>query len=270
MIDCGEGAQLQLRKMRLKFSRLNHLFISHLHGDHCFGLIGLVSTLGLLGRNGDFFIHAHPDAETVFRPLLNYFCKDLPFQVQFVPFNPRKHELIYEDRSLKVYSLPLKHRVPSTGFLFEEKPRLAHLKPDMVKFWQIPIRDYQAIKEGADWISPSGDLVLNQLLTIPASPARKYAYCSDTAYTEKLVPLIEGVDLLYHEATFANDAIARAKETFHTTAEQAATIAKKAEVKRLMIGHFSARYMDEQVLLEEAQRVFPDTLLAREELTFSL
>ncbi|MEG1617169.1 MAG: ribonuclease Z [Bacteroidales bacterium] len=270
MIDCGEGAQLQLRRMKLKFTRLNHLFISHLHGDHCFGMVGMLSTLGLLGRTGDFYVHAHPDAEKVFRPMLDYFCKELPFEVKFEAISPNKHEVIYEDRGLKVYTLPLKHRVPSTGFLFEEKQKERHLKPDMIKFWQIPLKSLQAIKEGADWVTPEGDVVKNHVLTNPASPSRKYAYCSDTAYTEKIIPWIEGADLLYHEATFAEDALPRARETQHSTARQAATIALKANVKKLMLGHFSARYNDDKILLQEAKIIFPETCLAREELSVSI
>lgn len=270
MVDCGEGTQLQLRRMRLKFTRLCHLFVSHMHGDHCFGLPGMLSTLGLLGRTGEFVIHAHPDAEKVFRPMLDYFCKDLPFEVRFNSVDPASHGLIYEDRGVEVYSLPLKHRMPTMGFLFKEKQKERHLRPDMIAFWKIPIRDLQSIKEGADWVTPDGDIVPNGALTKPAEASRSYAYCSDTAYHEPLIPLIEGVDLLYHEATFAEDAAPRAKETFHSTARQAATIAKKASVKQLMIGHFSARYEDDSLLLKEAQSIFPKTILAKEGLKHSL
>ncbi|MEG0950163.1 MAG: ribonuclease Z [Bacteroidales bacterium] len=270
MVDCGEGTQLQLRRMRLKFSRLGHLFLSHMHGDHCFGLPGLLSTLGLLGRTGEFVIHAHPDAEKVFRPMLDYFCKDLPFEVRFDSIDPLQKALIYEDKSLEIYSLPLKHRVATCGFLFKEKPKERHLRSDMISFWKIPIKALQAIKEGADWVTPDGDIVPNAALTKPAEAARSYAYCSDTAYYEKLIPHIEGVDLLYHEATFAEDAAPRAKETFHSTARQAATIAQKAGVKQLMIGHYSARYEDDSVLQKEAKEIFPTTILAKEGLKYAL
>ena len=264
MIDCGEGAQLQLRRMRLKFSRLHHLFISHLHGDHCFGIPGMLSTLGLLGRVGEFVIHAHPDAEAVFRPMLDYFCKEIPFKIYFEPFSPDTSEVIYDDRSLTVRTLPLIHRMPTCGFLFQEKESERHLKADMIKFWKIPLKDLQSIKEGADWVSPDGAVVPNAALTKPASHARNYAYCSDTAFNQKLIPLVEGVDLLYHEATFAESELQRARATFHSTAIQAATIAAQAQVRQLMIGHFSARYDDDTVLLQEAQSIFPNTLLAYE------
>lgn len=270
MIDCGEGTQLQLRRQKLKFTRLSHLFLSHMHGDHVFGIPGMLSTLGLLGRTGDFFIHAHEDAEKVFRPILDYFCKDLPFQVIFVPFKTGVSELIYEDRSLRVYTLPLKHRVPSSGFLFQEKPRLNHLRADMVSFWKIPIKDLHGIKEGNDWTAPDGQVVKNSMLTKHAKPSRSYAYCSDTAYTEKNIERLHGVDLLFHEATFAEDALPRAKQTMHSTAKQAAQVAKLAQVKQLMIGHFSARYEHDELLQEEAKTVFENTILAKEGLRVSL
>jgi ribonuclease Z len=264
MIDCGESTQLQLRRMKIKFARLHHLFVSHMHGDHIFGLPGLLSTLGMLGRTGEFVIHAHADAEKVFRPMLDYFCAELPFRVRFESVDPAKHALIYEDRAMEVWSLPLRHRMPTMGFLFKEKPRERHLRSDMVVFWKVPIRDFQAIKEGADWVAPDGTVVPNKALTRDAEEPRSYAYCSDTAYNASLIPLLEGVDLLYHEATFAESELARARETFHSTARQAAEIAKKAGVKRLMIGHFSARYDDEAPLLREAREIFPNTILANE------
>lgn len=264
MIDCGEGAQTQLRRMQLKFSRLSHIFLSHLHGDHCFGLMGLISSLGLLDRTGDLVIHAHPDAECIFRPLLDYFCAELPYKVVFNPIAPQKHELILEERSLKVYSIPLKHRVPTCGFLFEEKPRPRHIIREMTDFYQVPVRDMNRIKEGADFVREDGSVIPNEKLTRPAEPTRKYAYCSDTTFHKSIVPIIEGVDLLFHEATFMEKEKARAKQTMHSTALQAAKIAQAAQVKKLVIGHFSARYTDLNLLLEEAKSIFPETVLAEE------
>lgn len=264
MIDCGEGAQTQLRRMQLKFSRLSHIFLSHLHGDHCFGLMGLISSLGLLDRTGDLVIHAHPDAERIFRPLLDYFCAELPYKVVFNPIAPQKRELILEERSLKVYSIPLKHRVPTCGFLFEEKPRPRHIIREMTDFYQVPVRDMNRIKEGADFVQEDGSVIPNEKLTRPAEPTRKYAYCSDTTFHKSIVPIIEGVDLLFHEATFMEKEKARAKQTMHSTALQAAKIAQAAQVKKLVIGHFSARYTDLNLLLEEAKSIFPETVLAEE------
>lgn len=264
MIDCGEGTQLQLRKSKLRFGRLNRIFISHLHGDHCFGLIGLISTLGLLGRTGDLVIHSVQGLEEILRREIDFFCKDHPFQVIIETFDPKKSEIIYEDRSVTVKTIPLKHRVPCAGFLFQEKQKEAHLISDLIKFYNIPIKELAKIKQGADFITEEGKVIPNARLTIPAEPARSYAYCSDTAYDERIIPIVEGVDLLYHEATFANADAARAKQTGHSTAQQAAEIAKRANVKKLMLGHFSARYPDNQILLNEAKGIFENTILANE------
>ena len=270
MIDCGEGTQIQLRRMKLKFNKMNHIFLSHLHGDHCFGLPGLISTLGMLGRSNELVIHAQPDAERIFKPVLDYFCKELAYPVRFESYDPYRSALIYEDRGLKVTTIPLKHRVPSAGFLFEEKPGQNHLIPEMIDFYKIPVSCLNRIKNGEDFITGDGELIPNHLLTRPANPPRKYAYCSDTGYNEKMIPLLDGVDLLYHEATFCEEDIARAKETFHSSARQAAEIASLARVKRLMLGHFSARYPQVDKLLKEAQAVFPDVMLATEGMTVGI
>ena len=172
--------------------------------------------------------------------------------------------MIYEDKALKVSTLPLRHRIPTCGFLFEEKEKERHLIRDMIQFYNIPIRELAKIKQGEDFITPEGLIIPNERLSRPADPVSRYAYCSDTIYQEKLIPLIEGVDLLYHEATFAEDNKARAKETFHSTAVQAATLAQKAHVKKLILGHFSARYQDDSIFLQEAQEIFPHTIIAKE------
>ena len=264
MIDCGEGSQLQFRKQKLAFNKLNNIFISHLHGDHCFGLIGFLSTLALMGRVGTMYIHAHADLEKILRPQINYFCRDNPFEVKIEPFDTTKSEVIFEDRSLTVTSIPLNHRVPCAGFRFDEHPKDAHLIPDMIKFYEIPIKELQYIKKGADFTTPDGIMVPNSRLTKPAARAKSYAYCSDTSYNEQIVPIIEGVDLLYHEATFATSEAKRATETGHSTAGEAAKIAKMANVKKLMLGHFSARYPDNTLLLKEAKVIFENTILANE------
>ncbi len=270
MVDCGEGTQIQLRSMHLKFNRLNHIFISHMHGDHCFGLPGLLSTLGLLGRTGELVIHAHSDAQKIFGPMLDYFCRELPYNVRFNSVDPYKSELVHEDRTVKVYSIPLKHRIPTCGYLFQELPMSAHIIREMIDFYKIPIKEIAKIKEGADFITDDGTVVANQRLTRPANPPKKYAYCSDTAYYEKIIPIIHGVDLLFHEATFCEEDLARAKETFHSSARQAAMIAKAAEVKQLVLGHFSARYPDNSILLNEAKTIFPNSVLAYEGLVVKL
>ena len=270
MIDCGEGTQVQMRHMRIKFSRLNHIFISHLHGDHCFGLPGLISTLGMLGRNGELVIHGPKEIEDYMRPILNLFCKGLPYEIRFNAVDPYSHQLIMEDRSLSVYSIPLKHRIPCCGFLFAEKPKEAHIIREMTDFYQVPIRMMQEIKKGADFVTPEGEVIPNSRLTRPATPPKRYAYCSDTAFQPNIIPIIEGVDLLYHEATFAECDLPRAKETFHSTARQAAEIARQAGVKRLVIGHYSARYEETEILKKEADERFPNTILANERMTLKV
>ena len=270
MIDCGEGTQLQLRRSKLKFSRLNHIFISHLHGDHCFGLIGLLSTFDLLGRTAAMHIYAHPDFEPILNMQLDYFCKKMDYEVVFHPINPSKIEIIYEDRSVSVTMIPLRHRIPTCGFLFSEKKTPDHIKRDMIDYYGIPTCDINRIKNGEDYVLADGTVIPNNRLTAPSSSPRKYAYCSDTLYHREIIEQVKGVDLLYHEATFADSDRPKAEMTFHTTALQAATIAKDAGVKQLVIGHFSARYEEEDLLLKEAQSVFPNTVLAIENLKLIL
>lgn len=268
MIDCGECAQLGLRRSRQKFSRLSHIFISHLHGDHIFGLIGLLSTLALSGRTAPLFIYAHADLERLLAPWLEFFCKGITFEIEFhaLPAAPGSH-LIYEDRSVEVYTLPLIHRVPTCGFLFREKPLLPHIRRDMIEYLRIPTFEINRIKAGADWTDAEGRVWENARLVTPAAPPRSYAYCSDTAPNEALIPLIEGVDVLYHEATFCEDNAARAAETFHSTAAAAARIAARAHVGRLILGHYSSRYDTEAQHEAEALRHFPHVILAQEGLT---
>lgn len=266
MIDCGEGAQLQFRKSRLKFSRLNHIFISHLHGDHCFGLLGLISTLNLLGRTAELHIHSPQGLEELLRPMLDFFNHQMTYPVVFHAFETKEPTLVYEDRSLTVTTIPLRHRMPTCGFLFAEKPRPNHIIREMIDFYQIPVYELNRIKNGADYVTPDGETIPNSRLTRPSDPPRSYAYCSDTLPLASVVEQVRGVDLLFHEATFVEEDAARAKETYHTTASQAASIAREAGVKRLLVGHFSARYDNEELLLEQARAVFPEALLAKETL----
>lgn len=270
MIDCGEGAQLSMRRQGLPFARLTDIFISHLHGDHCFGLPGLLSTFDLLGRTATLHIHAPKELGRFLETLSDSFLQNLGYPLAFHPVDPTQHALIHDDRSVSVHSLPLRHRVPCCGFLFKEKQSLPHIRRDMIDFYRIPICEINRIKAGADWTLPDGTVVPNCRLTSPAAPARSYAYCSDTVYLPQLAPYINKVDLLFHEATFADEHAARARETFHTTARQAATLARDCAAGRLCIGHFSARYEDENRLLQEAQALFPNTVLAAEGQTLAL
>ena len=270
MIDCGEGTQVQLRRSKLKFSRLNHIFISHLHGDHCFGLIGIISTFGMMERTADLHIYAMKDLQPILEQQIDYFCQGMAYKVVFHPIDPNKKEVIYDDRSVSIETIPLKHRVPTCGFIFREKPTPNHIIREMIDFHQIPLWMINRIKNGEDYVKEDGTLVPNSVLTIPSDKARTYAYCSDTSFQPHIVEQIKGADLLFHEATFAQSEAIRARQTLHSTAKQAATIARDAEAKRLVIGHFSARYDTEDVLLEEAQSIFPSTILAKENLMIEI
>lgn len=230
MIDCGEGAQITLRRMGIRTARLYSIFISHLHGDHCFGLIGLISTFAMMHRTQPLHIYAHKDLEKLLRPWLDYHCEDMPYEVVFHHINPRKNEVIYEDRTITVETLPLKHKVPTCGFLFTEHHR----------------------RQNAE----TGEFYIKD--------TRRYAYVSDTQVTEKIVPMIEGVDVLFHESTYTEQYADRCRPTMHSTARQAATIAEKAHVGQLLIGHYSARVDDHELFLNEAQEIFPRTIAVEE------
>lgn len=264
MIDCGEGAQLQLRKSRLSFSNLSHIFISHLHGDHCFGLPGLISTFSLLGRKTPLHIYAPAPLKSLLAPWLNFFCKGMTFPVEIHSIDAEVSEKIYEDSALSVTTIPLSHRIPCCGFLFEEKPSLPHIRRDMIDYLGIPHFEINRIKQGGDWTTADGRCFRHEQLVYPADLPRSYAYCSDTAYLPSIKEQLQNVSLLFHEATFLQTDVKRAEETYHTTAQQAATIARDSQVKNLLIGHFSARYPNEQLLLEEAKNTFSNTQLATE------
>lgn len=269
MIDCGEGTQNQIRRFGVGLSRLNHIFISHLHGDHCFGLIGLLSTLDMQGRTADLYIHSHEELKELLLPLLSFFCKGMTYKVHFEPFNPKEHAVIYDDKSLLVETIPLKHKIQTSGFLFKEKTKLRHIIRDKIDFYKIPIKDIPLIKEGADYYSPERDEIIpNSQLTTAPSKSKSYAYCSDTLCSESVIPYIEGVDCLFHEATFLHQHLARAKATFHSTAEQVGLLASKASVGKLILGHYSARYSDIQLILNEAKKYFNNTYLASDGLQF--
>lgn len=274
LVDCGEGVQIGLARNHVPYGKIGHILLSHLHGDHCLGLVGLISTMGLGQRTGEIVIHAQPDAEKIFRPLFDYFCPELSMTVTFQPFDPSKSEVIYEDKSLVIKTIPLHHRVPAAGFLFQEKPRDRHLLVDRCKELSIPVAYYQGIKKGNDWTDPeSGKVVPNELLTSEPTPSKSYAFCSDTMYAESIIPIIRGCDLLYHESTYCHEDKEKARQRGHSTSVEAATIASKAEVKQLLLGHYSARFMtseQEQQLLTEAQAVFPASLLAKEQLVLDV
>ncbi len=264
MIDCGEGTQMQMRRQKVKMTNLHSIFISHLHGDHVFGLPGLLSTLGLMNMSGELNIYAHKELGFILEPFLKYFGTQLSYKINHIVINPHEHETIFENKSIKISSFQLKHRIHTNGFIIEEKYAPRHMRGDMIEFYKIPFYKIREIKEGANYITDDGKVINNELLTTPATPPRKYAYCSDTAYNPDIIPYIEGVDVLYHEATFEEADLARAKKTYHSTARQAAEIAKQANVKKLVIGHFSSRYRILDNLINEAKSVFDNTELAFE------
>jgi ribonuclease Z len=260
LIDCGEGTQTQMRKYKIGFSKINHIFISHLHGDHIFGLIGLISTFALIGRTNDLHIYSHSELQKFLSPQIEFlYANELPFKIIFHPLNFKKEQKIYEDSKVTVYSFPLDHRISTCGFRFEEKQALPNLLPEKIKEYQIPIRDRQRIKEGGDFIASDGRVIAHTELTKNKHRARTFAFCSDTRYNESYIESVRNVDLLYHEATFAKDNSELAQTTYHSTGEDAAVVAFKAEVGKLIIGHFSARYKDHTVILKEAQAIFPNT-----------
>ena len=270
MIDCGEGTQLQMRKFKARISKLHSVFISHLHGDHIFGLPGLLSTLSLLGRTSDLNIYAHKEISFLIDPIKAYLDKHMTFKINIIPLNPEKEKVLIENSRIKISSFPLKHRIDTNGFLFEEKESPRHIIREMIDIHQIPYIKINDIKSGSDFVKPDGEVIKNSSITKSGKAVKKYAYCSDTAYAPDIVPYIKEVDLLYHEATFAESELERASVTYHSTARQAAEIAKAAEVKKLVIGHYSSRYNELGFLLKEAVNVFPQTELASEGKIFVL
>lgn len=270
MVDCGEGAQMQFRRSHIHFSKLNAIFISHMHGDHCFGLMGLLSTLGMLGRTSKLRIYAPKEYAILFRQQVEFFMQTMEYEMEMIPVDTEKQQIIYEDHSLTVETVPLQHRVPCCGFIFREKPTLPHIRRDMIDYYGIPVSQINNIKNGADWTNEDGDIIPNARLVQPADPPRSYAYCSDTRFVPGLKEKVKGVTVLYHESTYTSDQEDRAKIYYHSTARQAATIAAGAGVGTLLLGHYSARYNDEQVLLEEAKAVFDHSILSQEGMVFDV
>lgn len=270
MIDCGEGTQIQLRRSRIHFSKIIAVFISHLHGDHCFGLPGMISTFGMTGRTAPLHIYAPAAFEPILEQTLSFFCQGLEFKVVFHAVDTTQNKVVYEDRSLTVETIPLQHRIDCCGYLFREKPILPHIRRDMIDFYKIPISQINNIKAGADWVTPEGEVIANSRLTTPAEPARSYAYCSDTRYIKTLHELVKGVSTLYHESTYSAEDAERARLYWHSTSQDAAKVARDASVGKLLLGHFSARYNNESQLLDEAKEIFPNSYLTREGATFDI
>ena len=270
MMDCGEGAQMQFRRSHVHFGKVNAIFISHLHGDHCFGLLGLLSTFGMLGRTAKLKVFAPKEYEQLFKQQMDFFLTGMEYEIAFVPVDTTQSKVVYEDHSVTVETVPLQHRVPCCGYIFREKPTLPHIRRDMIDYYDIPTSQINNIKNGADWTNEDGEVIPNARLVEPADAPRSYAYCSDTRFMPDLWEKVAGVTVLYHESTYASENEDRAKLYYHSTARQAATVAKAAGVGKLLLGHYSARYNDEEVLLKEAKEVFADTLLTQEGMVYNL
>lgn len=269
MIDCGEGAQKEFQRQRLKFSRLRHIFLTHLHGDHVFGLPGLIGTMALSGLEGDITIHTFEDGTDILWEIFAYFNRGLPIDVKFNVIRPEE-AVIFENSALTVRTIPLDHKIPAVGYVFEEKPRLRHIDRAMCDFHGVPVWAFNNIKAGEDFVKPDGTVIPNALLTKDPTPARSYAHISDTAYMPDLAEKIKGVDLLFHESTYLADNLDKARERGHSTAAQAATVAYNANAGHLLLGHYSSRYKDDSVFLNEATPIFTNSMLAREGLKISV
>lgn len=264
MIDCGEGTQLQVRNSKLNFSKLYAVFISHLHGDHVLGLIGMISTFGLQGRIAPLHIYAPEGFEPLLRMELATYCSTLSYEVVFHAIDTTKQKVIYEDRSLTIETIPLCHRVSCSGFIFREKSGQRHIIREKIDYYNIPLSQLNNIKAGLDWTDEDGNVIPNELLTKAPDKPRSYAYCSDTKYMPELWNIVKGVDLLYHESTYTEDNHELAEKYFHSTAKQAAVVANEARVGQLMLGHYSKRYATEEPFLAEAKTIFTNTILSNE------
>lgn len=270
LVDCGEGAQLSICRQHLNFSRLTDVFISHLHGDHLLGLPGLLSTLSLHGKGGKVRVHIFERGARLMHEILSTVGHETSFEIEYDILDPNGTHIIYEDNALTVKSFPLYHSVPCVGFRFDEKPKPRHLRGDMAKFLEIPVRELAGIKAGADFVRADGTVFTNDRLTTPADPSASYAYCSDTMFNPAVAESVRGVDLLYHEATYGAELAVKGAERGHSTASEAAEIARLAGAKRLLIGHYSSRYNDTDELLQQARAIFPDTIAATEGMKIDL
>lgn len=270
LIDCAEGTQIQLKKLKISAIRIDRILISHLHGDHYFGLIGLISSMHLLGRNKPLFVYGPPELIDILLLQLKVSGTKLNYSLVFKPLEPDGEQLIFEDDCLQCFSFPVLHRIPTWGFRIEERQAERQIKPDFIAQYQPEIAAIKAIKNGADYEDSQGNIHCNELITLPLRSPRSYAFCTDTAYHEGLLKHIQKVSFLYHEATFLQQNAQTATDTFHSTAHQAASMAKKAEVKQLIIGHYSSRYTDLDPLLKEACQVFSNSHLALDGSVFEI
>ncbi len=270
LIDCGEGTQLQLRRNKIRPRHFDHIFISHLHGDHYLGLFGLISSLHLYNRNKPMHVFCPPKLKEIIELQLKASDTRLTYELHFHELQGNDERLILETKEASVYSFPMNHRIPCWGFKFVEKPRPRSMRAEKITEYDIPFSKIDEIRNGSDFIAENGNVISNEELTFPAKETRTYAFCSDTIYDETIIPFVKGADLLYHETTFAHELIEKATNRYHTTALQAAVFAKKAEAKQLIIGHYSSRYGDITPLLKEARTVFENTIAATDNLVIEI
>ena len=268
LIDCGEGTQLQMSKYKIKRSRISHIFISHMHGDHYFGLIGLLSSMSLLSRTQDIHLHAPPQLEEIISLQLSAANTTLCYKVHFHPLG--EEGIIARTNKMSVECFKVKHRIDCWGFLFKEIKKPRHVDIEKARAYEIPAAFYEQLQRGEDYTTRKGTIIPNEEVTTPATKAKSYAYCADTIYDESVIAKTTGVDLMYHEATYLKDQHVRAAERFHSTTAQAAEIAKKASVSKLLIGHFSSKYESLDEFLREAKEVFENTELALEGACFKI
>jgi ribonuclease Z len=262
LIDCAEGTQHQFQRFGFKLQKINHIFISHLHGDHIFGLPGFLLSMSLNNRKENLHVFGPLGTKTYLDTCFAISQSHLSFEIIVHETDPQKSSLLFENNDLTVTGFPLLHRIPTQGFLFREKSLPRKMLKEKIEEYAIPFQDITKIKEGKDWISPDGKLIKNSVLTSDPPAPKSYAYCSDTAYFDQIIPVVANADLMYHEATYTHDLLEQAILSGHSTALQAGEIAKNAAVKRLLIGHFSSRYANLQCLLDEAKSNFPNTELA--------
>lgn len=270
LVDCGEGAQLSIRRQGLKFSRITDIFISHLHGDHFLGLPGLLSTLSLHEIEGTITVHIFAEGKQLLSGILDMLCHERSFDLRFNIIDPHADTVILDNKTLTVRAFPLYHRINAVGFRFDEKPKARHIRGDMTKFYNVPHYRMDELRAGADFTTTDGRVIANEILTSDADPSVSYAYASDTMYNPHVADAVRGVDVLYHEATYGSEFAEKAASRGHSTARQAAELARAAGVGRLVLGHFSKRYLDESPLVDEAREIFPDTIAANEGMTIKL
>jgi ribonuclease Z len=264
LVDCGEACQMQIRRNHISMKNIRHIFISHLHGDHYFGLFGFISTMNLLGRKHPLHIYSHQKLQHILKYVFYQGGEGPAFPIIFHDLSYDKKEMILETKYLKVYSFPLCHRIPTCGFSFEEKTVEQNIRPEMIAKYELDYLEIRRIKQGSDLIRNGENILQNSELCFPVDKPRKYAYCSDTTYASRIADYVKSVDLLYHEATFAEDMADKIETKFHSTAKQAALTAKNAEVGQLLIGHFSTRYKDVSQLEIEAKEIFSNTIAVNE------